>query len=56
VLRAARAMRETGEIILLADDPVALIDVPALAASNDWSLVQTDEGNHSRFHLQKLGR
>ena len=53
VLRAARAMREADEIVLLADDPVALIDVPALARSNGWILRLSDEGHHSRFHLRK---
>ncbi len=49
-------MRETGEIILLADDPVALIDVPALADSNGWTLIQTDEPDHSSFHLRDTAR
>ncbi len=64
VLRAARAMRdigrdivarETAEIVLLADDPVALTDVPALADANGWTLILSDEGNHHRFHLRKPG-
>ncbi len=63
MLRAARAMRdmgrdmgrETGEIVLLADDPVALTDVPALAKANGWVLILSDEGSHSRFHLRKPG-
>jgi tRNA 2-thiouridine synthesizing protein A len=56
VLRAARVMRECDAVHLLADDPVALIDVPALAAANGWSLVLSDEGSHHNFQLSKTGR
>ncbi|MBO9580531.1 MAG: sulfurtransferase TusA family protein [Sphingobium sp.] len=55
VLRAARAMRECDDILLLADDPVALIDVPALAKANGWALVLLDEGDHHSFQLSKTG-
>jgi tRNA 2-thiouridine synthesizing protein A len=53
VLRAARAMRETDEIILLADDPVALIDVPALARSNGWMLDVREHAAHTEYRLKK---
>ena len=56
VLRAARAMREARDVILLADDPVALVDVPALAAANGWALNITDERVHHRFELSNFGR
>ncbi len=56
VLRAARVMRECDAILLLADDPVALIDVPALAAANGWSFVLRDQGSHHDFQLSKTGR
>lgn len=56
VLRAARVMRECDAILLLADDPVALIDVPALAQANGWSLVLSDQGSHHNFQLSKTGR
>jgi tRNA 2-thiouridine synthesizing protein A len=56
VLRAARVMRECDAILLLADDPVALIDVPALAEANGWSLVLLDQGSHHNFQLSKTGR
>jgi len=56
VLRAARVMRECDDILLLADDPVALVDVPALAKANDWALVLLDEGDHQRFRLSKTAR
>ncbi|HEY1125011.1 MAG TPA: sulfurtransferase TusA family protein [Sphingobium sp.] len=56
VLRAARAMRECDAILLLADDPVALVDVPVLAKANSWSLILMDEGDHHRFQLSKTGR
>lgn len=53
VLRAARAMRENDAVNLLADDPVALIDVPALAASQDWEITVFDQGNFTEFQLRK---
>ena len=53
VLRAARAMREGDAVDLLADDPVALIDVPALAASHGWEIDVSDCGNFSQFQLRK---
>jgi len=49
-------MRECNAIQLLADDPVALIDVPALAKANGWSLVLLDQGSHHNFQLSKTGR
>ncbi len=56
VLRAARAMRECDALVLLADDPVALIDVPALAANHGWSALVDEEEDHYRFGLSKPGR
>ncbi len=56
VLRAARAMREAREVVLLTDDPVALVDVPALAVTNGWALNITDEGVYHRFQLSNSGR
>jgi tRNA 2-thiouridine synthesizing protein A len=56
VVRAARTMRQHDEIVLLADDPVALVDIPALARSNGWSFSLSDEGGHHRFRLSKTGR
>ena len=55
MLRAARAMRECDAILLLADDPVALTDVPVLAKANGWTLILMDEGNHHHFQLSKTG-
>lgn len=49
-------MRECDAILLLADDPVALIDVPVLAATTGWALVLMDEGDHHHFQLSKTGR
>lgn len=51
VLRAARAMREGEAVTLLADDPVALIDVPALAQAHGWSIAVTADGAHQRYEL-----
>jgi TusA-related sulfurtransferase len=53
VLRAARAMRECDALLLLADDPVALVDVPALAAAHGWSVQIAQAPDHSRFLLEK---
>ena len=44
-------MREHGAILLLADDPVARIDVPALAAANGWAIDVTETGDHVEFRL-----
>jgi tRNA 2-thiouridine synthesizing protein A len=35
-LRLAKAMRETGEVTLLADDPAAPREIAALAAEHGW--------------------
>jgi tRNA 2-thiouridine synthesizing protein A len=51
VLRAARAMRAHRAIVLLADDPVARVDVPALARANGWSITVEDFGRHTAFAL-----
>lgn len=53
VLRAARAMRSHDAILLLADDPVARTDVPALAQAHGWSADMTDQADHVRFELRK---
>ncbi|MBO9575120.1 MAG: sulfurtransferase TusA family protein [Sphingobium sp.] len=53
VLRAARAMRECDAVDLLADDPVALVDVPALVAAHRWSVDLVDCGDFTRFQLRK---
>jgi len=53
VLRAARAMRQHEAVLLLANDPVALIDVLALAESNGWT-VETRRGpHHDEYHLSR---
>lgn len=42
-LRLARAVRQAGgqgRFILIADDPVAERDIPALAAENGWAIEQ----------------
>ena len=41
-LRLARAMRDAGEVLLIADDPNAAREVAALAAEHGWAVV--DEG------------
>lgn len=53
MLRAARAMRSNEAFVLLADDPVARIDVPALAQANGWSVALVEADGHSRFALNK---
>jgi tRNA 2-thiouridine synthesizing protein A len=37
-LRLARAMREAGEVLLIADDPNAAREVAALAAEHGWAV------------------
>jgi len=51
VLRAARAMRDAHALTLLADDPVALTDVPALAQARGWSSRTEKLKDHFAFHL-----
>jgi len=53
VLRAARAMRTRDAILLLADDPVARIDLPALAQAQLWSISVEYHADHDAFHLRK---
>lgn len=55
VLRAARAMRETDEILLLADDPVARTDVPALAQARNWSVTVEHHAGHDAYMLWRDG-
>ncbi|MFN3371143.1 MAG: sulfurtransferase TusA family protein [Sphingomonadaceae bacterium] len=45
-LRLARAVREggPGRYRLLADDPAATHDIPALAAERGWTLLSADAG------------
>ena len=47
VLRAARAMREADTVFLLADDPVARTDVPALAHAHGWHVEMDEIGPES---------
>ena len=54
VLRAARAMREHDAVVLLADDPVARTDVPALAQANGWQVDMEERAGHAFFHLRKM--
>jgi tRNA 2-thiouridine synthesizing protein A len=53
-LRLARAVRErgAGRYELLADDPAALHDIPALAAERGWALVEAGSG---RFRVVVAG-
>jgi tRNA 2-thiouridine synthesizing protein A len=53
VLRAARIMREVDAVLILADDPVALIDIPALAQANDWTIEIVERDAHAEYRLQK---
>jgi TusA-related sulfurtransferase len=46
-------MREDGEILLLADDPVALVDVPVLARANGWALDVQEHADHTEYHLRQ---
>lgn len=53
MLRAARAMREGDAVLLLADDPVALTDVPALARAHGWAIEVRETAHHAEYHLRK---
>lgn len=55
VLRAARAMREHDAVVILADDPVAKVDVPALAQAHGWALSVSEEVDHQVYDLRKPG-
>jgi len=46
-------MRECTAIALLADDPVARVDVPALAQARGWRIVIGDEGGFQRYVLER---
>jgi tRNA 2-thiouridine synthesizing protein A len=47
-LRLARAVREggPGRYLLLADDPAATLDIPALAAERGWTLLSAEAGRY----------
>jgi len=47
-------MREADHVTLLADDPVALIDVPVLAEAQGWSAEVIAEMDHHRYELSRL--
>ena len=55
-LRLRRAIEAAGPgavVRLLADDPMARIDVPHLAAAKGWTVLQIDaEGSELRFLVQ----
>ena len=53
VLRAARAMREHESVLLLADDPVAQVDVPALAEANGWVVDMCEAEGHTEYALRR---
>lgn len=53
VLRAARAMRSHAAIDLLADDPVARIDIPALAQAHGWTFEIDNDRQQDRYRLRK---
>ena len=53
MLRAARAMREADAVLLLADDPVALTDVPALAQAHGWAIEVRETADHAEYHLRR---
>lgn len=49
VLRAARAMRSDQSFTLLADDPVALVDIPVLATERGWKMIVSQEESYFIF-------
>ncbi|HEX7854676.1 MAG TPA: sulfurtransferase TusA family protein [Sphingobium sp.] len=53
VLRAARAMRESDHVVLLADDPIALKDVPDMARARGWQCNLAQDEVTATFTLKK---
>ena len=53
VLRLARAMREAGDVTIMADDPAAPDEIAALANARGWSLALTGDGG---FRIRKPAR
>lgn len=47
-------MREADAVLLLADDPVALTDVPALAQAHGWAIDVREVAGHAEYHLQRV--
>lgn len=56
VLRAAKAMRDQTSIHLLADDPVAKVDIPALASAHGWALEMSHSKSHSDYILTQVDK
>ncbi|MFT3965653.1 MAG: sulfurtransferase TusA family protein [Sphingobium sp.] len=53
VLRAARAMRANDHVLLLADDPIALKEVPDMASARGWRCGVLREDSCTKFILKK---
>lgn len=51
VLRLARAMREAGAVVLLADDPKAEGEIRALAEAQGWRVTVEQEDGAARFSV-----
>ena len=47
-------MREGDAVLLLADDPVALTDVPALALAHGWAIEVREAADHAEYHLRRV--
>ena len=56
MLRAARAMRSFEAVHLLADDPVAKVDIPALATAHGWTLETVHGESHSDYILRQVDK
>lgn len=52
-LRAARAMRSAGRVLVLADDPVAPGELAALAAGAQWQYMPVDDPAGPAFLLER---
>lgn len=50
-LRLARAMRETADVLLIADDPQAEREARALADANGWRIESGEEG---RWRVRRI--
>ncbi len=52
-LRAARAMRTQGAVIVLADDPIAPGELAALSEQNGWTCVALDDARGAAFRITR---
>ena len=53
-LKLRRALESQAEVLLLADDPMAQIDVPHFCQQNNYVLISSDaRDSHWAFHVKR---